>query len=85
MKAVIYARYSSHSQREESIEGQIRECQDFASKNDLIVIDEYIDRAISGKTDNRPAFQKLIKDSELLWHKRKLNTFSELLVESNLK
>ena len=64
MKAVIYARYSSHSQREESIEGQIRECQDFASKNDLIVIDEYIDRAISGKTDNRPAFQKLIKDSE---------------------
>lgn len=64
MKAVIYARYSSHNQREESIEGQLRECHDFAVKNDIIVIDEYIDRAISGKTDNRPSFQRLIKDSE---------------------
>ena len=64
MNAVIYARYSSHSQREESIEGQLRECYEFAQKNNLVVIDEYIDRAISGKTDNRPAFQKLIKDSE---------------------
>ena len=27
-------------------------------------MDEYIDRAISGKTDNRPSFQRLIKDSE---------------------
>lgn len=33
-------------------------------KNDFTIIDEYIDRAISGKTDNRPNFQKLIKDSE---------------------
>lgn len=64
MKAVIYARYSSHNQREESIEGQLRECQEFAVKNGLTIIDEYIDRAISGKTDNRPSFQKLIKDSE---------------------
>lgn len=64
MKAVIYARYSSHNQREESIEGQLRECYDYASKNNLEVIDEYIDRALSGKTDNRPSFQKLIKDSE---------------------
>ena len=30
MKAVIYARYSSDSQREESIEGQLRECQEYA-------------------------------------------------------
>lgn len=64
MKAVIYARYSSHNQREESIEGQLRECQEFAAKNEMTVVDEYIDRAISGKTDNRPSFQKLIKDSE---------------------
>lgn len=64
MKAVIYARYSSHNQREESIEGQLRECHDFALKNGLTIIDEYCDRAISGKTDNRPSFQKLIKDSE---------------------
>lgn len=63
-KAVIYARYSSHNQREESIEGQLRECHEFADKNDMIVINEYCDRALSGKTDNRPMFQKLIKDSE---------------------
>ena len=64
IKAVIYARYSSHNQREESIEGQLRECQDFAAKNDMVVVGEYIDRAISGKTDHRPDFQRLIKDSE---------------------
>lgn len=64
IKAVIYARYSSHNQREESIEGQLRECYDFAAKNDFSVVHEYIDRAISGKTDNRPSFQQLIKDSE---------------------
>jgi len=64
MKAVIYARYSSHNQREESIEGQIRECQDFAARNNFIIIDEYIDRAISGRTDDRENFQRMIKDSE---------------------
>ena len=64
IKAVIYARYSSHNQREESIEGQLRECHDFAAKNGMTVIHEYCDRAISGKTDNRPNFQRLVKDSE---------------------
>lgn len=64
MTAVIYARYSSHNQREESIEGQFRECHEYAVKNDMTVIHEYCDRAISGKTDNRPEFQRLIKDSE---------------------
>lgn len=61
---MIYARYSSHSQREESIEGQLRECHEFALKNGMTVINEYCDRALSGKTDNRPNFQRLIKDSE---------------------
>lgn len=64
MNAVIYARYSSHNQREESIEGQIRECTAFANRNGMIVVGEYIDRAITGKTDNRAAFQKMIHDSE---------------------
>lgn len=62
-KAVIYARYSSHNQGEESIEGQLRECRDFALRNGFTVVDEYCDRAISGKTDARPSFQRLIKDS----------------------
>lgn len=64
MKAVIYARYSSDSQREESIEGQIRECTDYANRNDILVLDHYIDRALSARTADRPAFQKMIADSE---------------------
>lgn len=63
MTAVIYARYSSDNQREESIEGQLRECQAFAEKNGITVLRNYIDRAYSAKTDNRPAFQEMIKDS----------------------
>ena len=63
MKGVIYARYSSDNQREESIEGQVRECKAFAEKNDIEIIEIYIDRALSAKTDNRPDFQRLIKES----------------------
>ena len=63
MKAVIYARYSSDSQREESIEGQLRECTAFAEKNGITILRHYIDRAFSAKTDNRPEFQNMIKDS----------------------
>ena len=64
MTAVIYARYSSDNQREESIEGQIRECTAYAEKNGITIVKHYIDRAISAKTDNRPQFQQMIKDSE---------------------
>ena len=63
MKAIIYARYSSDNQREESIEGQIRECMEFAERNGITVFGTYIDRALSAKTDNRPEFQRMIKDS----------------------
>jgi len=64
MKAVIYARYSSDNQREESIEGQLRECTAFAEKSGFTVLQHYIDRAFSAKTDNRPEFQHMIKDSD---------------------
>ena len=63
MTGVIYARYSSDNQREESIEGQIRDCKTFAEKNDIQILGTYIDRALSAKSDNRPDFQKMIKDS----------------------
>lgn len=63
MKAVIYARYSSDNQREESIEGQLRDCMQYAEYNDIQVVGTYIDRAMSAKTDNRPNFQQMIKDS----------------------
>lgn len=63
MKAVIYARYSSDNQREESIEGQLRECTAYCKKNDITILRTYIDRAMSAKTDHRPDFQRMIKDS----------------------
>ena len=63
MTAVIYARYSSDSQREASIEGQLRDCKDYAEKNGITVVGTYIDRAYSAKTDDRPDFQRMIKDS----------------------
>lgn len=63
MKAVIYARYSSDSQREASIDGQLRECKEYAERNDITIVSNYIDRAYSAKTDNRPEFQRMIKDS----------------------
>lgn len=63
MNVVIYARYSCDNQREESIDGQIRECKQYADRNDMCIIGEYIDRAFSAKTDNRPEFQKMINDS----------------------
>ena len=63
LRAVIYARYSSDNQREESIEGQIRENTAFAEKNGLRIVGHYIDRAFSAKSDERPEFQRMIKDS----------------------
>ena len=61
--AVIYARYSSNSQTEQSIEGQLRVCYEYAKNNNITVIAEYIDRATTGTNDNRESFQKMIKDS----------------------
>lgn len=63
MKAVIYARFSSERQREASIEGQLRECKEYADRNGITVLGSYVDRALSAKTDNRPDFQHMIKDS----------------------
>ena len=61
--AVIYARYSSDSQTEQSIEGQLRECEEYAKKNNILILGTYIDRAMTGTNDNRPDFQRMIKDS----------------------
>ena len=62
--AVIYARYSSSGQREESIEGQIRECREFAQRNGFTVVGEYMDKALTGRSDKRPDFQRMLRDSE---------------------
>lgn len=62
-KAVIYARYSSDTQTEQSIEGQLRVCRNYAKNNDLLVVDTYVDRAITGTNDMRPDFRRMIKAS----------------------
>ena len=60
---VIYARYSSTSQSEQSIEGQLRDCHAFAEREGYKVVGEYIDRALSAKTDDRPDFQRMVNDA----------------------
>ena len=62
-KAAIYARYSSDAQTEQSIEGQLRVCQQYAKNNDILVVDTYIVRAMTGTNDMRPDFQRMIRDS----------------------
>ena len=62
-KAVLYLRYSSESQTENSIEGQRRECGAYAKQKGIQVIGEYIDRAKTGMSDERPDFQRMIRDS----------------------
>lgn len=64
MNVVIYARYSSDKQTEQSIEGQLRVCHEYAQKNGYTVINEYIDRAMTGRNDDRPDFQRMIEDSK---------------------
>ena len=61
--AVIYARYSSDNQTEQSIEGQVRVCTEYAKSHDILILDTYVDRAMTGTNDLRPDFQRMIKDS----------------------
>lgn len=65
MTAVIYARYSAGPrQTDQSIEGQLRVCHEYCNSKGLSVIGEYCDRHISGRTDDRPEFQRLIADAK---------------------
>lgn len=64
-RTVIYARYSAGSgQTDQSIEGQVRECKAYIKKNKLQLVGIYADRHITGRTDQRPEFQKMISDAE---------------------
>ena len=63
MNAVIYARFSSSAQREASIEQQINVCTTYAQQNGYTILQTYSDRAITGRTDQRPQFLQMIKDA----------------------
>ena len=73
MNVVIYARFSSHTQNEQSIEGQLKYCEEYAKRNNYNIIHTYIDEARSGTSDSREQFQKMIEDS-------KNKTFQGILV-----
>lgn len=60
---VVYTRYSSDRQREESIEGQIRVCEDYARRNGMEILHIYADRAMTGRSDQRPEFLQMIRDA----------------------
>lgn len=64
MNAVIYARYSSYGQNEQTIETQLEICEKYARNENLNIIGHYIDRALTGTNDERPQFQKMIRDSQ---------------------
>lgn len=61
---VIYARYSSHSQRDVSIEQQIKDCLDYAARNNIYILTCYADRHLTGRSDRRPEFHRMLRDSE---------------------
>ncbi len=61
--AVIYARYSCDQQTEQSIDGQLRVCEEYAKRNNILILNTYIDRTMTGTNDNRPDFQRMLKDS----------------------
>lgn len=91
--AVIYARYSSHNQRDVSIEQQVEACRKHAAELGLTVTATYEDRAISGKTDKRPSFQRMMRDAEqhkfayvLAWKSNRIgrNMMQALVNESRL-
>lgn len=63
MPAVIYARYSSAAQNDASIEQQIEKNTEFAQQNSLYIVGIYSDRAMSGRSDNRPDFQRMLRDA----------------------
>ena len=71
---VIYCRYSSTKQDSGfSIEAQLNACREYCAKNELIIVKEYIDEAISGRSSDRPQFNQMLEDA-------KTDTFSQIIV-----
>lgn len=93
MNAVIYARYSPGPQQtQQSIEGQLRECMRYAKDNDINIINTYTDSAISGHTDQRAAFQQMLKDSKngqfdaiIVWKVNRFGRNREEIIYNKIK
>lgn len=65
MRAVIYSRYSAGpDQTAQSIEGQLRVCENYIRNNGWDYLRYYADAHISGRTDKRPQFQAMMDAAE---------------------
>ena len=94
-RAVIYARFSpGPNQRDESIEGQVRECREVAKRYGLMVIHEYVDKRMTGTNDERPSFQRMLRDADrglfdvvLVWKMDRFarNRFDSAINKAKLK
>ncbi|MBP0989753.1 MAG: recombinase family protein, partial [Oscillospiraceae bacterium] len=64
MNAVLYCRFSSDKQKENSIDFQLHVTREYCERKGFNVVGEYIDRAVSGTSDQRPEFQRMIRDAK---------------------
>lgn len=60
---VLYGRYSSHNQKDISVEQQFEKGYELAAEYGIKIIDTYADRAVSGRTDKRKDFQRMMSDA----------------------
>lgn len=83
LNAVIYARYSSDNQREESIDAQLRVCRKHCEDKGYRIIHEYVDEAFTATNDKRPDYQQMMKDAKkggfqvVVFHKVNRNARNE--------
>lgn len=62
-KCVAYMRYSSDNQTENSIEYQRAAIEAYCKQNGLTLVKEFVDEALTGTSDKRPSFQKMITEA----------------------
>lgn len=61
LRAVIYARFSSDMQREESIDAQVRACKSYCQSKGYLVVGQYVDQAKSGRElTKRDAYNQIL-------------------------
>lgn len=59
----LYGRYSSHNQKDISVEQQFEKGYELAAEYGIRIVETYADRAVSGRTDKRADFQRMMRDA----------------------
>ncbi len=63
LRVAVYARYSSDLQNQTSIESQLLMCEQYVERQGWNIVQVYADESRSGRTEERPEFQKMLQDS----------------------